>query len=57
MQTSQLRLVDYVKYAEDVWETDIFCLTRRTLEIKPIGADRQSDDFTDTGNRTDDESM
>ena len=45
---SQLRLMDYVKYAEDVWETDIFCLTRTILEIKPIQADRQSDDSTDT---------
>lgn len=45
---SQLRLMDYVKYAEDVWETDIFCLTWTRLEIKPIQADRQSDDFADT---------
>lgn len=45
---SQLRLMDYVKYAEDVWETDIFCLTWMILEIKPIRADRQSDDFADT---------
>lgn len=44
---SQLRLMDYVKYAEDVWETDIFCLTWTILKIKPIQADRQSDDSTD----------
>lgn len=29
----QLLPVDYVKYAEDVWETDIFCLI---LEMKPV---------------------
>lgn len=34
MQTSQLRLVDYVKYAGDVWETDIFCLMLKIMEIK-----------------------
>lgn len=45
---SQLRLMDYVKYAEDVWETGIFCLTWTILEIKPIQADRQSDDLADT---------
>ena len=32
---SPLRLVDCVKYAEDVWETDIFCLTGMIQELKP----------------------
>lgn len=45
---SQLHLMDYVKYAEDVWETAMFCLTWTILEINPIQADRQSDDIADT---------